>query len=101
MWSFIANLSKRIKIRSESKTGANKQLNEKELYHKTFPYFIWLLRDSLLEIPDDYEDLTDFLLKEVSKKFLLDTLFCSSSYSESMWSRNKESIMLFWLKSCF
>ena len=36
-----------------------------ELFHKTFPYFIWLLRDVLQSIPDDCKNIKEYFLKKV------------------------------------
>ena len=43
--SFIVKLTHRIEMRSTTKPGARKEHLDSEYFHKTFPYFIWLLRD--------------------------------------------------------
>lgn len=56
MQSFIVKLAQRIHIK------------DIEFFHKTFPYFIWLLRDVTQSIPTDCKDIRDYFLKKVSKK---------------------------------
>ncbi|KAJ7380879.1 hypothetical protein OS493_004462 [Desmophyllum pertusum] len=63
---FIAKLSQRIQIRSNA--GAVSHQNDTEFYHKTFPYFIWLLRDVTLAIPSDCKDIKEYFLKKVFKE---------------------------------
>ena len=56
-------LSQRIQIRSSGgRTGGAK---ETEFFHKTFPFFIWLLRDVTQCIPRDCKDIKDYFLKKV------------------------------------
>ena len=35
------------------------------MFHRTFPYFLWLLRDVTQAIPRDCKDLKDYFLKKV------------------------------------
>ncbi|XP_068717238.1 guanylate-binding protein 7-like [Montipora capricornis] len=62
---FIVNLSQRIQIRS-NQVSSNRE--EKEFFHKTFPFFLWLLRDVTQNIPRDCKDLKDYFLKMVFKE---------------------------------
>lgn len=39
-----------------------------EFFPKTFPHFIWLLRDVTKDIPPDCKDIKDFFLKKVISK---------------------------------
>ena len=39
-----------------------------EFFHKTFPHFIWLLRDVTKDIPSDCKDIKDYFLKKVIAK---------------------------------
>ena len=64
MSSFIAKLSQRVQMQSNSGAVSAKKDDDK-FFHKTFPNFVWLLRDALLAIPEDYKDLKDFFLKKV------------------------------------
>lgn len=79
--SFITKLSQRIQMRST--TGAVNGQSDMEFFHKTFPYFIWLLRDVTKTIPRDCKDIKDYFLKKVrlktnsfegSKRFLCEML---------------------------
>lgn len=58
--SFISKLSQRIRIRSKGSP------EEKDLFRNTFPFFVWLLRDVIMELPDDCKDLDDYFCKRVS-----------------------------------
>ena len=68
MQSFIVKLAQRIHIRSNS--GKDSKVKDTEFFHKTFPYFIWLLRDVTQSIPTDCKDIRDYFLKKVNKKYL-------------------------------
>lgn len=68
MQSFIVKLAQRIHIRSNS--GKDSKVKDTEFFHKTFPYFIWLLRDVTQSIPTDCKDIRDYFLKKVNKKIL-------------------------------
>lgn len=52
------NLSQRIQVFTGKKTTSDQA-------QMVFPSFIWLLRDVVLRIPDDYKDLTEYFLKHV------------------------------------
>ena len=43
--------------------------DDTEFFHKTFPVFIWLLRDVTLSIPPEYKDVKEYLLTKVSCNF--------------------------------
>ncbi len=40
-----------------------------EFFHKTFPFFIWLLRDVTQSIPPDCKDIKEYFLTRVRTKF--------------------------------
>ncbi|XP_068762154.1 guanylate-binding protein 6-like [Montipora capricornis] len=63
---FIIKLSQRIQIRSNQGITSNRE--EKEFFHKTFPFFLWLLRDVTQSIPRDCKDLKDYFLIKVFKE---------------------------------
>ncbi|XP_068715181.1 guanylate-binding protein 6-like isoform X2 [Montipora foliosa] len=63
---YITKLSQRIQIRSN--TGGHGRQEDMEFFHKTFPHFIWLLRDVTKDIPSDCKDVKDFFLKKVFKE---------------------------------
>ena len=42
-----------------------------EFFHKTFPFFIWLLRDVTQSIPPDCKDIKEYFLTRVRKNFSL------------------------------
>ena len=42
------------------------------MFHRTFPYFLWLLRDVTQAIPRDCKDLKDYFLKKVRRAKLQD-----------------------------
>ena len=66
MQSFIVKLAQRIHIRSHS--GKASKGKDIEFFNKTFPYFIWLLRDVTQSIPTDCKDIRDYFLKKVNEK---------------------------------
>ena len=66
IYSFIVKLSKRIQVRSTVSGASQSRLTEdKEFFHKTFPQFVWLLRDVTQGIPRDCKDIKDYFLKKV------------------------------------
>ena len=65
-FSFIVKLSQRIQVRSNR--GWTVGAKETELFHRTFPFFIWLLRDVTQSIPRDCRDIKDYFLKKVGLK---------------------------------
>ena len=67
VFSFIMKLSQRIKLRSNSeRSNFSSRCEDTEYFHKTFPFFIWLLRDVTQSIPPDCTDLKDYFLTRVS-----------------------------------
>ena len=67
--SFIMKLSQRIQLRSSDETASTLRRNEDaNHFHKTFPFFIWLLRDVVLALPKDCHNIKDYFLTRVSKK---------------------------------
>jgi len=63
---YIAKLSQRIQLRSTDQQGEKAQ-EESKLFFKTFPYFMWLLRDAGLSLPNDCGNVKDYFLKRVFK----------------------------------
>ena len=63
MYRFIVNLSQEIQIRSQPETSST--YKDSTYFRKTFPYFFWLLRDVMLSIPKEYEDIEDYFLRKV------------------------------------
>ncbi|XP_067054214.1 guanylate-binding protein 7-like isoform X1 [Acropora muricata] len=63
---FIGKLSQRIRIRSTDQQGTEDQ-EDTNFFFKTFPYFIWLLRDAFLQLPRDCSNTKEFFLKRVFK----------------------------------
>lgn len=59
MLRFIVKLSQRIQTRSKHGEGGI------ESYNKTFPHFIWLVRDKTLALPGDCKDAKDYFLKKI------------------------------------
>lgn len=64
---FIVKLSQRIEVRSKTGKVTGKVHRDSEYFHKTFPFFIWLLRDVAQEIPPDCHNIKDYFLKKVFK----------------------------------
>lgn len=65
---FIVKLSQRIKLRSNNeglRMGGHHE--DTEFFHKTFPFFIWLLRDVTQSIPPDCKDIKEYFLTRVFK----------------------------------
>ncbi|XP_015757605.1 PREDICTED: guanylate-binding protein 6-like isoform X4 [Acropora digitifera] len=64
---FIVKLSERVKLRSrnEERPGGAARRDDTEYFHKTFPFFIWLLRDVTLSTPTDCKDIKEYFLKRV------------------------------------
>lgn len=63
--SFIVKLTHRIEMRSTKTQGTRKEHRDSEYFHKTFPYFIWLLRDVTQAIPTDCRNIKEYFLKKV------------------------------------
>ena len=62
MYSWFVKLSERIQMRSTTE-----EISPQEL-HKTFPYFIWLLRDVTQSLPAKCASLKDYFLRKVRIK---------------------------------
>lgn len=58
---FIVKLSQRIRIRS------NGTHDDQELFRKTFPFFVWLLRDVSLQLPSECRDFNHYFSLRVFK----------------------------------
>ena len=76
-FSFIVKLSQRIHIRSH--IGLTVGSKETEYFHRTFPFFIWLLRDVTQSIPSDCRNIKDYFLKKVGlqmsgKRYIFENL---------------------------
>lgn len=64
--SFILKLSQRIQLHSSDSTASALQQNEDaNHFHKTFPFFIWLLRDVVLALPKDCHNIKEYFLTRV------------------------------------
>lgn len=59
---FVLNLSHQIQARSGSQS---RLVKDEDAFHKTFPHFIWLLRDVMTDIPDDCKDIKEYFLTRV------------------------------------
>ena len=66
MFSFIVKLSQRIRVRSKN-GGPSMGMGQEdtEFFHKTFPFFIWLLRDVTQAVPPDCKDIKEYFLTRV------------------------------------
>ena len=61
--SFIMKLSQRIRLCSnDGSVSASSPREDTEFFHKTFPFFIWLLRDVTQSIPTDCRDIKEYFL---------------------------------------
>lgn len=67
--SFIVKLSQRIQLRSSAQTsdpvGGESLQADANQFHKTFPFFVWLLRDVVLSLPKDCHSIKDYFLTRV------------------------------------
>ena len=59
-------LTHRIEVQSTTKQETKRSHRDSEYFHKTFPFFIWLLRDVTQAIPRDCSNVKDYFLKKVS-----------------------------------
>ncbi|CAH3045124.1 unnamed protein product [Porites lobata] len=68
---YILKLSQRIQIHSGSQGGDAQRgvgtIEDAKLFHKTFPFFIWLLRDVVLALPKGCPNIKDYFLTKVFK----------------------------------
>ncbi|XP_066019928.1 guanylate-binding protein 1-like [Pocillopora verrucosa] len=68
---FITKLSQRIRLRSNdgsvSASGPQLQREDKDVFHKTFPFFFWLLRDATQSLPPDCRNIKEYFLTRVFK----------------------------------
>lgn len=55
---FIVNLSQRIQVKSRSECDVGPK--DSDIFHETFPYFVWLLRDVTLLLPSDCSNVKDY-----------------------------------------
>ncbi|KAJ7380928.1 hypothetical protein OS493_004515 [Desmophyllum pertusum] len=42
-----------------------REIRNEDAFHRTFPFFIWLLRDVLTELPDDCKNIKEYFLKRI------------------------------------
>ena len=69
--SFAMKLSQRIRLRSNNGiVSASGPQEDTEFFHKTFPFFIWLLRDVTQSIPTDCRDIKEYFLTRVRRLIL-------------------------------
>ncbi|CAH3164982.1 unnamed protein product [Porites lobata] len=62
---YIVKLSQSIEVRSKAEAG--KSPEDSKFFYKTFPFFLWLLRDVAQDLPPDCNSIKDYFLKEVFK----------------------------------
>lgn len=60
-------LTQRIEMQSTTRQETRRSHRDSEYFHKTFPFFIWLLRDVTQAIPTDCSNIKDYFLKKVFK----------------------------------
>ena len=59
-------LSQRIRLCSnDGSVSVSDPREDTEFFHKTFPFFIWLLRDVTQSIPTDCRDIKEYFLTRV------------------------------------
>lgn len=63
MWRFIEKHSQKIQVQTAS--GPIHWEKDNKSFQKTFPHFIWLLRDVTQSIPEDCKDINDYFFKKV------------------------------------
>lgn len=61
---FVLKLSCQIQARSGSQS---RLVKNEDAFHKTFPHFIWLLRDVMVDVPNDCKDIKEYFLTRVFK----------------------------------
>ena len=80
-------LSQRIQIFSGSETSdvakASSDDNAKA-FHKTFPFFVWLLRDVVLALPKGCHSIKDYFLTKVKSINLFKKIYVP--HFEGNWS---------------
>ena len=59
-------LTHRIEVRSTTMQETKRSHRDSMYFQKTFPFFIWLLRDVTQAIPRDCSNVKDYFLKKVS-----------------------------------
>lgn len=66
---YIVKLSQRIQMCSGDQTASEVEssLENVKVFHKTFPFFIWLLRDVVLTLPKGCHTIKDYFLTRVFK----------------------------------
>lgn len=66
---YIVQLSQRIQLHSGNQAAgsATSSIEDAKLFHKTFPFFIWLLRDVVLALPKGCHNIKDYFLTRVFK----------------------------------
>lgn len=68
---YIVKLSQRIQIYSGSQTSSEAKTSieddDARAFHKTFPFFVWLLRDVVLALPKGCHSIKDYFLTKVFK----------------------------------
>ena len=52
-------------MQSQTKAAAGQSQEDSKFFYRTFPFFIWLLRDVTQDIPPDYVNIKDYFLKMV------------------------------------
>ncbi|XP_058943961.1 guanylate-binding protein 7-like [Pocillopora verrucosa] len=66
---FFVKLSQRIQLRSSAQIsdplGGESLQADANQFHKTFPFFVWLLRDVVVSLPKDCHSIKDYFLTRV------------------------------------
>ncbi|XP_078366228.1 guanylate-binding protein 7-like isoform X2 [Oculina patagonica] len=85
---FILKLSQRIQLRSSAQTDSAQGKSTEEdagLFYKTFPFFIWLLRDVAFSLPSGCPNIKDYFLTRIFK--------CSSNSNDDQASKIAKGIL--------
>lgn len=98
IYRFIVKLSKRIQMRSTMNGTFGPKTDDNELFHKTFPYFIWLLRDITQAIPSDCNgDIKKYFLKKVRKKRIYDLQYSNRENVRRIFVYKEQNVYFFTL----
>lgn len=81
-------LSQRIQIYSGNETSdvakASSEDDNAKAFHKSFPFFVWLLRDVVLALPEGCHSLKDYFLTKVKSINLFKKIYAPQF--EGNWS---------------
>ena len=101
--SFIMKLSQRIRLCSnDGSVGASSPQEDTEFFHKTFPFFVWLLRDVTQSIPTDCRDIKEYFLTRVRRLILKRWTEMTKELIKRFPEKNSLSQpQKYWLYHCF